>query len=208
MKLIIARPSPYARKVRIALREKGIAYEEIVDLPWTAGSAAARMNPLGKVPVLIDGDETIWESSVILEYVETLGCEPALIPTDPTGRLAVRQIEALADGICDAVVLGTLETKRPAAKQSSQWLARQRRKVVDGIAALEAILGEREHFVGDGLTVADIAAGTALGYVSFRMPEVAWRRARTGLGAFCDRLEVRPSFAETRPADQEIAAFG
>lgn len=206
MQLIIARPSPFARKVRIALREKGIPYDETVDLPWKPGSAAGRLNPLGKVPVLIDGAETICESSVILEYLETLDREPALIPPDPAGRLAVRRIEALADGISEAVTQSLLETRRPAAKQSSAWLARQRRKIVEGIAALEGMLGGRQHFVGEGLTVADIAAGTTLGYVSFRMPEVAWRRAGSGLGAFCDRMESRPSFAATRPVDQSAEA--
>jgi glutathione S-transferase len=208
MQLLIARPSPYARKVRIALREKGIACEEIVDLPWNPGSAAGRLNPLGKVPVLLDGEQTVWESSVILDYLETLGHEPALVPADPAGRLAVRRVEALADGICDAVVLSVLENRRPAAKRSSAWLARQRHKVVEGLVALEGMLGEREQFVGDSLTVADIAAGTALGYVSFRMSEVRWRPRHPDLDDFARRMEARPSFAETRPADQEIAAFG
>lgn len=205
MKLVIARPSPYARKVRIALREKGIPHEEVVDLPWNPGSAAARLNPLGKVPVLVDGDETVWESSIILEYLETLGRAPSLIPADAAGRLAVRRIEALADGVCDAVVLTVLENKRPPGKRSADWLARQRAKVIAGIDALADGLDVREHFVGDGLTVADIAAGAALGYVSFRMPEVLWRRQHPELAAFAKRMEARPSFAETRPEDQEIA---
>jgi glutathione S-transferase len=208
MKLLIAGPSPYARKVRVALREKGIGHEEVLDLPWNPGSAAGRLNPLGKVPVLVDGDEVVWESSVILEYLETLGRGPALIPGDAAGRLAVRRVEALADGICDAVMLSVLETKRPAAKRSSDWLVRQRVKVVEGVAALEAMLGEREWFVGEALTVADIAAGAALGYVSFRMPEVLWRRVHFDLHEFSKRMEARPSFAATKPADQEIAALG
>ncbi len=208
MQLLIAGPSPYARKVRIALREKGIAHEEVLDLPWNPGSAAARLNPLGKVPVLVDGEQVIWESSVILDYLETLGRGPALIPADPAGRLAVRRIEALADGICDAVVLCVLEMKRPAAKRSSDWLARQRGKVTGGLSALEDMLGERDWFVGEALTVADIAAGAALGYVSFRMPEILWRRLHPDLHEFSKRIEARPSFAETRPADQEIAALG
>ena len=205
MQLLIARPSPYARKVRIALREKGIPHDEVVDLPWSPGSAAARLNPLGKVPVLVDGDEVLWESSVILEYLETLGRPPALIPADAACRLAVRRVEALADGICDAVVLTVLENKRPAGKRSADWLARQRAKVVTGIDVLADALDLREHFVGDGLTVADIAAGAALGYVSVRMPEVLWRRRHPELAAFAKRLEGRPSLAETRPEDQEIA---
>jgi glutathione S-transferase len=207
MQLLIATPSPYARKVRIALREKGIDCEEIVDLPWSPGSAAGKLNPLGKVPVLVDGDRAIWESSVILEYLDAVG-EPALIPADPAGRLAVRQVEALADGICDAVVLSVLENRRPAAKRSSDWLARQRHKVVEGLAALDEMLGEQMHFVGETLTVADIAVGAALGYVSFRMPEVRWRPSHPDLADFAKRMEARASFAETRPADQELAAFG
>ena len=208
MKLLIAGPSPYARKVRIALREKDIPHEEVPDLPWNANSLAGRVNPLAKLPVLIDGDETIWESSVILDYIEMQGRGPALIPSDPAGRLAVRRVEALSDGICDAVVLSVLENRRPAAKRSSDWLARQRRKVIEGLAALDDMLGERAHFVGEALTVADIAAGAALGYVSFRMSEIRWRPAHPDLHEFAKRMDTRPSFAATRPADQEIAALG
>ena len=103
MKLIIAKPSPFARKVRIVLHEKGMKFEEQVDLPWNPDSLVSDINPLGKVPVLIPDDgNAIYDSSVIIEYLETLSNEPKLIPTEPIRRVRVRQIEALADGIADA----------------------------------------------------------------------------------------------------------
>ena len=128
MKLIIATPSPYARKARIALHEKALAFEEIIDVPWNTDTQTPDHNPLGKVPVLIlDDGKTIFDSSVIVEYLDTLDAAPQLIPSDPASRVEVKQIEVLADGICDAVVLSVLEGMRPQAKQSSDWLARQRR---------------------------------------------------------------------------------
>lgn len=206
MKLIIAKPSPYARKARVALQEKGIAYEEIVNNPWLPEAIAGTHNPLGKVPILIlDDGTTVFESSVIVEYLETLNREPQLLPKDGMSRVAVKQIEALADGICDAVVLLVLETRR--AQQSQDWLARQRAKVVAGLDECERLLGKREHFVGDALTVADIAVGCALGYLDIRLPEHDWRSGHPRLIAFAERINTRASFQHTVPEPQEVVTL-
>tara|TARA_R110000787_G_scaffold285461_4_gene401182 strand:+ start:4070 stop:4705 length:636 start_codon:yes stop_codon:yes gene_type:complete len=205
LKLVIAKPSPFARKVRIVLREKWIDYEEIMDVPWNPGTQAPSLNPLGKIPILICEDgHTVFDSSVIVEYLETLGQDPQLIPNEPAERVKVRQIEALADGVSDAVVLIVLESKRRADLISQDWLIRQRAKVDAGLKALADILKGKTWFVGDHMSVADIAAACALAYVDTRIRDVAWRTEHPGLAAFSDKMETRPSFAATRPEPQDI----
>ncbi len=206
MKLIIARPSPYARKARIALHEKGLAFEEHIDVPWNPDTVAVAHNPLGKIPILIlDDGRVIHDSSVIVEYLDTIA-EPRLIPAEPGLRVRAREIETLAGGICDAVVLTVLEESRPPELQSKDWMTRQRRKIEQGTAALADALGSRDWFVQDGPTVGDIMAGCALAYMDLRRPDVDWRGAHPALVAFSERMEARPSFRQTRPETQEIAA--
>jgi glutathione S-transferase len=203
VKLIIATPSPFARKARIALLEKKLAHEVLVQNPWQSRIA---VNPLGKVPALVlDDGRVIHDSSVILEYLETLGAPPALIPADPALRVAHRQLEALAAGICDAVVLIVTERSRPADKQSEAWISRQAGKIVPALDALEVALGKGQFFTWSGFGLAEIAAGCALGYLDLRYPELDWRAGHPGLQALAQRLEARPSFAATRPSAQDVA---
>ncbi|HSF96316.1 MAG TPA: glutathione S-transferase N-terminal domain-containing protein [Thermohalobaculum sp.] len=209
MKLIIASPSPFARKARIALHEKGLPFEEVMDVPWNPDTVAPSHNPLGKIPVLILEDgSAIYDSRVIVEYLETLGAPPALIPADPAARIAARRIEALADGICDAVVLTVLEQSRREGLRSADWIARQRHKIALGTAELARLLGGRAFFVGEALTLADIAAGAALAYLDLRAPDYGWREQFPELAAFSARMEARQSFTRTRPYAQDIAPVG
>ena len=206
MKLVIAKPSPFARKVRVALREKGLPFEEIVENPWAAGTAVPGTNPLGKVPALMLADgRVVYDSKVIVEYLETLGRPPPLIPADPELRVAHRQIEALADGVSDAVVLVVLERSRPADLQSGDWIGRQVRKIEAATAELARLLGAGEWLTGSGFGLADIAAGCALGYLDLRFPEFDWRSRHPALASYFARLDARPSFAATRPTAQPIA---
>jgi glutathione S-transferase len=155
MKLIIATPSPFARKARIALMEKQLPHDIEVQNPWQTEVGA---NPLGKVPALVlDDGHVVHDSGVIVEYLETLGVPPVLIP--PQSRVEHRQIEALADGICDAVVLIVTERSRPAGKQSADWIARQARKIPAGLDELERRLGDRASFTPQGFG-ARLARGT------------------------------------------------
>ena len=102
-KLISATPSPFARKVRIALAEKGLPFELLTEVPWHASTATPRHNPLEKLPVLIleDGG-SVYESSYILQWLELRHPQPALLPEDIDGKLAARRLEVLCDGVCDA----------------------------------------------------------------------------------------------------------
>lgn len=208
MKLVIASPSPYARKVRVALIEKGLAFEEIVDEPGSPTARAPEWNPLGTVPILLrDDGPPLYDSRVIEAWLDPLA-PPALIPEDPAARIAVLQIEALADGIADAAVLLVLEEHRRPGMQSAEWQARQRRKLARGTAELARLLGDRPHFVGEALTIADIATAATLAYLDLRQPEFHWRDAHPNLAAFSDRMETRESFRRTRPHAQGIAQVG
>lgn len=206
MKLIIAKPSPFARKARVALLEKKIAFEVEIDAPWNPGAEAPTHNPLGKIPVLVlDDGRSIHDSKVIIEYLEMLARPPRLMPSDPPLRLAHKQIEATADGVCDAVVLIVLERSRPLDLQSADWVARQMRKVHAGTSALADQLGSNSWFVASEFGLADICVGCMLGYLDLRLPEFDWRSRHPNLDAFAERIFVRPSFAATMPESQQIA---
>lgn len=205
MKLVIATPSPFARKARVALLEKRIAFETEIDVPWNRDAAAPSFNPLGKIPILVlDDGRVVHDSKVIVEYLETLGRPPRLLPADPALRIVHKQIEATADGICDAVVLIVLERSRAPALQSADWSARQLRKVKAGTAALAAELGANEWFVGGEFGLADIAVGCMLGYLELRLPEFEWRTPHANLSAFAAGIFERPSFKATVPETQQI----
>ena len=205
MKLIIANPSPYARKVRVALIEKTIDCEIVVENPWLEGTTIGGTNPLGKVPALVlDDGSVVHDSSVILEYLETLGAAPELIPADGRLRVAHKQIEAIADGMCDAVVLIALEGTRPADKRSQEWVGRQRTKIIAAVSELERLLGSQDWFTDSGFGLAEIATICALDYIEFRYPEFQWRAGAPKLTALYDRLSVRPSFAATMPKPQVL----
>jgi len=208
LKLIIANPSPYARKARIALQEKRIACEIVVENPWLSDTKITDANPLGKVPALIlDDGSVVHDSKVIVEYLETLGASPSLIPTDPRLRVAHKQIEVIADGVCDAVVLISLEGTRPAEKRSDEWIERQRKKIVAAVAELSRLLGEGESYTDSGFGLAEIATICALDYIDFRYPHYDWREAAPNLSALRERLAVRPSFAGTEPKPQALPAL-
>jgi len=208
MQLVIASPSPFARKVRVALIEKGLAFEEVMDEPWNPGALAPQWNPLGTVPVLIlDDGRAVCDSRVIEAFLETLA-PPPLIPEEPAARIEALAVEALADGIADAAVLLVLEEHRRPGMQSAEWQARQRRKLERGTAELARLLAERDHFVGAALTVADIAAAVTLAYLDLRQPEFLWRPRWPNLVAFSERMEARESFGRTRPYAQSIAPVG
>ncbi len=205
MKLIIARPSPYARKARVALIEKHLPYETIVDNPWLPGTGIAAINPLGKVPALVlDDGQVVHDSKVIVEYLDTLDASPAIIPADPLQRVAHKQIEVVADGVCDAVVLVLLERSRPQALRSEDWIARQRKKIVAGTSELSRLLGEREWFTQYEFGLAEVATGCALGYLDFRFPEYEWRSSAPNLMRLFARLSQRQSFAQTLPENQQL----
>lgn len=208
MKLISASPSPFARKVRIALAEKRIPYDLETEVPWNPDATVGRVNPLGKVPVLIlDDGRSVYDSRLILEFLEAEYPDPPLFPADAKERFGARQIEVLADGVCDAVVLIVLERTRPPAKQSRGWIERQQRKVEAGIAALAESAGE-PFMLGRHFGLADIAVGSMLAYLDLRLPDFPWRARHPLLLRLLQRLDQRPSFAASVPTAQTIDPAG
>ena len=205
-KLISATPSPYARKVRIALAEKRLPFELLTEVPWDHTTSTPKYNPLEKLPVLILEDgSSVYESSFILQYLEWTFPETPLLPAEIDGKIAARRLEVLCDGICDAVVLIFFERMRAEDSRSPEWQARQRRKVDGGVREMARLVGDRTFSVGDRFSLGDIAVGTALGYLSVRFAEFDWRSQYPNLQAFSARLEARPSFANSVPVPQKIS---
>ena len=201
MKLLGSVPSPYTRKVRIVLAEKKIDCDfEIADVSQS-DSAVADRNPLGKVPTLLLDDGTaLFDSRVIVEFLDGVSPLARLIPEDNRERVAVRRWEALADGSLDAGLLLRYESQRPKKEQSKAWADKQARKLRRGLAAIAAELGERPWCHGDRYSLADIAVGCCLGWVEFRKPGgVGWRDAYPNLAHHYDKLMERPAFADTAP---------
>jgi glutathione S-transferase len=200
MKLLSSQTSPYARKVRITIAEKKIECEVVEETPWDAGTSVPDHNPLGKVPVLVLDDGTaLYDSRVIVEYLDTVSPVSRLIPEPSRQRIAVRRWEALADGICDAAVLIVRESKRPARQQNAEALARQRDKIERGLADFASELGDKPWCSGDAYSLADIATGCALGYLDLRHPSIDWRGEYSNLAKHAEKLGKRASFVETAP---------
>ena len=206
LRLISATPSPYARKVRVALAEKGIPFELLTEVPWNSTSQTPQHNPLEKLPVLLlDDGSSVYESSFILQWLEVKHPVPPLLPPDPDGILAARRVEVVCDGVCDALVLLFWERNRAPEQRSAEWMARQQRKVDGGVRAVAEWAGTRDWVVGDRFGLADIAAGCMCGYLDVRFPEYPWRTTHPDLAALSDRLGRRPSFASTVPSPQRIS---
>ena len=200
MKLIGSLTSPFVRKVRIVLAEKKIDYEFVIDSPWSPESGVANLNPLGKIPVLaLDDDSSLFDSRVISEYLDNDAPNNKLMPSTNRERTEVKRWEALADGICDAAALIFLEKKRPAEQQSSEWIVRQQNKIIAGLDYMAAELGDSNWCMGTHFSLADIAAGCALGYLAFRFPEIDWNAKHPNLARLYEKLSHRPAFAETMP---------
>jgi glutathione S-transferase len=189
------------RKVRIVMAEKRIEYHLELEDVWSPESKIREFNPLGKVPCLIMEDGgAVFDSRVIVEYLDTMTPVSKLLPPSGRERAEVRTWEALGDGLVDAAILARLErTQRPREQQSQPWIERQMGKVNAGLAAMSRGLADKAWCNGHGYTVADIAAGCALGYLDFRFPEIGWRDAYPNLAKLYEKLAARPSFAETQP---------
>ncbi len=200
MKLIASLTSPYVRKVRIVLAEKKIDCDLVLDSPWVEGNQVAAVNPLGKVPVLVlDDESTLYDSRVIAEYLDTVAPNNRLIPASGRERISVKRWEALADGVLDAAVAAFLEAKRPDGERSPAWIERQRGKVSQALKVMSDDLGGQPWCHGSSLSLADVAVGCALGYVSFRLGDMRWREQYPNLAHLYDKLMQRPAFADTVP---------
>ncbi len=204
MKLIGAVTSPYVRKVRIIMAEKKLDYDLVLEDVWATSTKISDSNPLGKVPCLVmEGGEALFDSRVIVEYLDTLSPVGKLIPTMGREKAEVKTWEALADGLCDAAILARLEASwagRSDAQRSQAWIDRQMSKIHGSLKAMSQGLGERAFCAGTHFSLADVAVGCALGYLDFRFAQIDWRADYANLAKLGEKLALRQSFVDTKPA--------
>ena len=202
MKLIGSLTSPYVRKVRIVMAEKKLDYQLELEDVWASDRIVAS-NPLGKVPCLVmEGGEAVFDSRVIVEYVDTLSPVGRLIPERGRERAEVRTWEALADGVLDAAILVRLEqtwSGRGEAQRSTAWMDRQLAKMDAGVKAMAKGLGEKAWCSGTHFSLADIAVGCALAYLDLRFSQIDWRANHANLARLHEKLSLRASFVDTQP---------
>jgi glutathione S-transferase len=200
MKLIGTPTSPYTRKARIVAAEKRIEYEFTIDPPYDKQSQVPAYNLLGKVPVLLlDDDTAIFDSRVIVEYLDQASPVARLIPEDSRQRIQVRRWEALADGCTDAAVAVAVEKRRPEEHQSADWIARQSAKVNRALKVMADELGAKNWCSGEFFNLSDIAVGCCLGYLDLRLADLGWRKAYPNLAKLSDKLMMRAAFKDTSP---------
>ena len=202
MKLLYTLVSPYARKVRVVAAEKHIEMEMMVVVLSAPDSPVNKHNPLGKIPVLVlDDGDSLFDSRVIVEYLDNRTPLAHLIPQDHTARIVVRRWEALADGVCDAAVAAMMEGRRPQNLQDANTIARQLGKVERGLKTLSHDLGDRKWCVDEVFSLADIALGCVLGYLDLRYKNIKWQKQYPNLARHHAEMMKRPSFSDTAPPD-------
>ena len=202
MKLLGSLTSPYVRKVRVVMSEKKLDFQLVLEDVW-GSDAVMKSNPLGKVPCLVmEGGEAVFDSRVIVEYLDTLSPVGKLIPPSGRERIEVRTWEALADGVLDAAILARLEQTWPGrteAQRSPAWVERQMSRVHASLKAFAQGLGDKPWCMGTHFSLADVAVGCALGYLDFRFPQIDWRGSHPNLKRLYDKLATRTSFVDTAP---------
>jgi glutathione S-transferase len=201
LRLVGSLTSPYVRKVRIVMAEKRIECQLEVENVWSPDTKIQQSNPLGKVPCLIMEDGgAVFDSRVIVEYLDTMTPVAKLIPTSGRERVEVRTWEALADGLIDAAIAVRLEqTQRPPEQQSQQWIDRQNGKIDAALEAMANGLDGKNWCHNNVYSLADIAVGCALGYLDFRFPHIDWRGRHPSLDKLYAKLAARQSFVDTAP---------
>lgn len=198
MKLFFAPPSPYSRKVRALILEKGMQdqVELIQRAPFERPADLLAINPLCKVPTLITNDgQTLFDSPVICEFIDNAG-PPRLIPSESRSRWQALRFQALADGLLDAGSTARLESRRSESERSASWIDRQMETISRSLDVLEREITS----LGEHVTIGHIAVGCALGWLEFRFPDFDWRAGHDKLAAWFISFSERPSMIATKPA--------
>ena len=201
MKLLYSLTSPYARKVRIVAAEKRITIDLEQVVLADSDCPVPDHNPLGKIPVLImDDGENLYDSSVIVDYLDQRTPVSHLIPQDTKSKFQVKRWESLADGVCDAGVAVMIEQRRPVNLQDPNWINKQWTKVERGLQALNDDLDRNKFCVADTFTLADIAVVCVLGYLDLRFGDkLNLDSCYPNLSRLNKSLALRPSVAQTAP---------
>lgn len=200
MKLYSGPLSLFTGKVRIALAEKGLEYERI-DVPFSRKNGYSpklpemlAINPKGQVPVLVDGDVEVYDSTIILEYLEERYPSPPLFPSDPAARVRCRQAEAAADEILFPHVLTLIREsfyKPNEAGRSSELIDAARGAIAAHYRSLDDDLRGGQFLCGEPFTVADIAYLMTITFASGL--GAAPPESLENLAAWRARVSARPS---------------
>lgn len=197
MQLFYSPTSPYARKVRIAMLERGLdAGVEVVSVSPFENPVLAAANPLSKIPALVlDDGQALYDSPVICEYLDSLGAAPRLIPEDGDARWTTLRLQALADGVLDAAFSMVMERRRPEPEQSQEWLGRWQASILRALAAADLEPATRT----GTLNLGQVTLACALGYLDFRHATIGWQGVAPGLVGWFEDWKSRSSFAATTP---------
>lgn len=195
--------SPYVRKVMVAIHELGLQ-DRIRTVRTVAGGTTPhlelmKINPLGKIPTLELPDGTaLYDSGVIIEYLDTLHAGPKLFPAAWPERMVALRRHALGQGMLDSALLLLGEGLRPAERQSEPHKELWRTKLRACADALEQEAGE---LARTPFGIGHLAIGVALGYLDFRFGEMDWRQGHPRLAAWHAEFDGRASVAANRPVD-------
>ena len=209
--LINSRPSPYGRKVAIALLEKGLPFTVEYDEPWGEDSCTSSYSPLQQLPILVTSDnENVYDSAFILEWLEIVHPMPPLLPDQSDGRLRALRLKMLGERLMEVAQLLIFEKHRP--DPSDAWVERQSKKIDGGLVEVERLLEDRYPHPTEPIHLGHIAlASTCLVWefavaelLSLDIPELRWRGRYPKLTWLIESLVQRPSFRATQPGMMEV----
>lgn len=210
--LINARPSPYGRKVAVAMHEKAVPFVTIFDLPWAEAVETRQHSPLEQLPILlVPGDEPIYDSTYILQWLEAHHSDPPLLPSDRDARLAALKLQILGERLMEIAQSVIFETYRP--QPSEQGIERGTRKIVRGLAEVERLIGTgKQPSTEEPVHLGHIALATTLLVWEFVVSEkmsppidaFVWRGRYPAMTALVTELERRPSFVATIPQSMNV----
>ena len=195
MKLYYAKPSPFARRVRVLLRERGLLsqIDEIDTAPWDSPVELLAVSPASKVPTLVlDDGATLTESALIATHLDGLGDAAPLLPGAAMVRLL--HVWGLAEGLTAAAWLTVVEARREEAQRSPTWLTRQRDAIDRCLAALETVAP-----LPSAPSYAHVVLGVALGYLDFRLSSIDWRSGQPRLAQWYATFAQRDAMQATAP---------
>ena len=198
MQLYYAAASPFARKVRVLVREKGLQarVDEILVNPFANPEDLHAVNPLGKIPALLLSDGTaLFDSPVICEYLDTISGAPRLLPKEGEKRWQVLCMQALADGIMDSAVAMIYESRRPETLRSTEWQQRRQQSILRSIRVLD----DDSSLLSGAVNIGSIAVACALGYLDFRLPDIDWRQDHPQVATVYAGLSNLPGMQATPP---------
>jgi glutathione S-transferase len=199
MKLHYALSSPYVRNVMLVAHECGLVdqLELLPTTPQTIIEDVSTVNPLGQIPTLItDHDTVIYDSSVIMEYLDHLS-GGGLLPLPGPARWEVLRLQATGNGIITAVNLRYNELRRPEGEQSPAWILKKDKELERTLDALETIA--RKGDLSSGPDMGTLTIACALAYTGLRWAEGAWQASRPELAKWFNDFEKRPSMQMTKP---------